>query len=925
MKKIFLTLVAALSLTAAHAVPAIPTPLTFTQSDGSTITVKLVGDERFSTYTTTDGLTLERSTTGDFYYKTAQAVSNIRAHNQGARTQAEVTFINANAAEMTVQSIAPANMGGKNKARKAPAMMATADVPQTGSPRIPIVLVNYSDFQMRTSSPATKFNAQFNTNSKSCLQYFKDQSQGQFTPQFDILGPVTLPNTRAYYGQRTSDNNDAHVGQMVADAVKLLPNVDWSQYDNNGDRKADVVIVLYAGPGEAQGATSNAIWPCQWYLSAAGYYGDGPGAVTMGSTTVDKFAVFCETAGSSDYSTTIDGIGTFCHEFSHCLGLPDFYETTYKYGYYGMGKWSVMCSGSYLGSNSNTPAGYTAYEKEFMGWMTIPTAVANTKYTLNPIGNANGNAVKIYNSQSSSEYYILENNPKTGWYAYQANSGLMVNHVTYSSSAWSGNTVNNTSTQRMTIIPADNTLSTSNESGDLYPYNGNNKLTDTSTPAATLNTGTTKFMGKPITEITKNSDGTVSFWFMKNYVKNVPTINTVNQADITISKFKVTWNEVENAATYTLNVTDGNGYNKTFEGLTDTECLVSDLSAGTTYTCKVKVIYTDDTESAWSATRTVTTKSNPVMAKAAEENIETDAFTASWNQNANVESYTLHLRRVGMENFTELLHETFSKCTTSAPSQNIASSISKYTDVSGWSAVRVYQEVGGLTLASNSGTGNITSPALDFSGYDGKVVVKITAATVSGGNNYSLTVSAGGASESIVITNENKAEHTIVLNTDRSTNGKVSFTAMAGKKVTIYDVQIFNGDADDVMTAGAPRKAPVVNGNQDEQTITGITGNSYTVTGLAAGAEYKYRVKAIFTNGSESGWSNVETVALKGTPSATGDVNGDGTLDVTDINCIVATLMGQSSQDYQGREDVNGDGTVDVTDINSLLSILLGL
>lgn len=923
MRKLFLTLALALGIATAHAVPAINTPLTFKQSDGTTITVRLVGDERFSTYTTLEGYTLEREG-NDFFYKTSMGASRIMAHNKEARTQAELNYITVNESMMTVESIAPANLGGKNTARKAPSMMATADVPQTGSPKIPIILVGYSDFPMRNSNPVTTFNAQFNTNAKSCLQYFKDQSQGQFTPQFDILGPVTLPNTRAYYGQRTTRDNDAHVGQMVADAVQLLPDVDWSQYDNNGDRKADVVIVLYAGPGEAQGATSNAIWPCQWYLSAAGYYGDGPGAVKMGTTTVDKFAVFCETAGSSDRTTTPDGIGTFCHEFSHCLGLPDFYETTYSNGYFGMGNWSVMCSGSYLGSNSNTPAGYTAYEKEFMGWMSIPTAQANTKYTLNPIGNANGNAVKIYNSQSSSEYYILENNPKTGWYAYQANSGLMVNHVTYSASAWSGNTVNNSSTQRMTIIPADNQLSRSNESGDLYPYNGNNKLTDTSTPAAKLNTGTVKFMGKPITEITKNSDGTVSFWFMKNYVKNIPTIAQPSSDDIYINKFKLDWNEVENVATYTLNVTDGKSFNQTWEGLTETSKEVTGLTAGTTYTCKVKVLYTDDSESDWSTTLNVTTKSNPVVNTPEEPTVGANSFTATWDAMDGVKSYTLHVRNKDMVNYTLLLHETFDKCT-KTNTTNIASSINNYTDNPGWTAVRAYQNEGGaVSIASSSQTGQITTPALDFSGYNGKVVVKVIASTSGTGTNYSLSVSADGASEIITISNNIAKEYTVTLNTNGSSDGKVSFLAMGGKKVVIYNVDVFGGDADDVMTAGAPRKAPVVDGNEDEQTITGITDNSYTVTGLKAGAEYQYRLKAIFNNDSESGWSNVMSVVLKSNDYPKGDVNGDGKVDIIDINCIISYMLGEVPADsFAGKLDVNGDGKIDIVDINSIVTILL--
>ncbi|MBQ0070052.1 MAG: M6 family metalloprotease domain-containing protein [Bacteroidales bacterium] len=588
MKKILLSLIAAIVATAVYAVPAIPTPLTFKQSDGSSITVRLVGDERFSTYLTTDGLALERAVDGDFYYRTATAVSKVRAHNVNARTQAELNYIQANSQQMQLVNLVPANMGGNNTARKAPSIKASSDVPQTGSPRIPIVLVQYSDFKMRSSNPVSTFNSQFNTKAKSCLQYFSDQSFGQFTPKFDILGPVTLSNTRAYYGARTSSgDNDAKPGSMVGEAVKQLTSVDWSLYDNDKNGSVDVVIILYAGPGEAQGADSNAIWPHQWYLSSAYYYGRSDyNAFYQNGVRIDKYACFCETSGSSDSRTTVDGIGTFCHEFSHCLGLPDFYETTYANGNFGMGNWSVMCSGSYLG-NSATPAGYTAYEKEFMGWMSIPTAEANTYYTLNPISNSNSNAVRIYNSQSSDEYYILENNPKTGWYAYQASSGLMVNHVTYSSSAWNNNTVNNSNPQRMTIIPADNSLGTrysSSESGDLYPYNGNNKLTDSSAPAAELNVGTRKLMGKPITDITKNSDGTVSFWFMKNFEKVVPTIQTVVPSDITISSFVAKWNTDENMRSFIFNVTGPDGYDKSFDNLTENTITVEDLKPGTTYT-----------------------------------------------------------------------------------------------------------------------------------------------------------------------------------------------------------------------------------------------------------------------------------------------------------------------------------------------------
>lgn len=923
MRKLLFSLAAALGMVAAHAIPAIPTPLNFTQSDGSSITVRLVGDEWFSTYVTTDGYTLERATNGDFYYKAGTAVSKVMAHNVDKRSQAEMQFIAANADEMQFSGAAVTQQINKANARKAVAVKANADVPQVGSPRIPIVLVQYSDFKMRSSNPASTFQGQFNTNTRSALQYFKDQSNEQYTPQFDILGPVTLSKTRAYYGARTTSDNDAKPGSMVGEAVKQLTNVDWSLYDNDKNGSVDVVIILYAGPGEAQGANSNAIWPHQWYLSSAYYYGRSDyNAFYQNGVKIDKYACFCETSGSSDYGTSVDGIGTFCHEFSHCLGLPDYYETTYANGYFGMGNWSLMNSGSYLG-NSKCPAGYTAYEKEFMGWMQIPTAVANTKYTLNNIDSKNCNAVRIYNPQSSNEYYILENRGKTGWNSYQAASGLMINHITYSATAWSSNTVNNSQPQRMTIIPADNKLTTASESGDLYPYNGNNKLTDTSTPAASLNTGTQKLMGKPITEITKNSDGTVSFWFCKDYVKEIPTIAKVAQQDITIDQFKVSWNAVANAQSYTLNVT-GPDFDETYENLEVTSFTMQNLNPGSTYTCKVKVTYTDVTTSDWSAPVQVTTKGNPVMQAAVDSETGEDAFTARWNSIADVASYTLHVRRMGLTNYTQLLHETFAKCTTAATT-NIASSLYKYVDNEGWTGKYVYQAVGGVTLSSSSSSGSITSPALDFDKYDGKVVVKVTAGTIGTNTDCSLVITADGASQTVTVSNTHQTEYTVVLNTNGNKGQNVTFSALPNKKITITNIDIYAGDADDVMAASAPHKAPVVSGDQDEQFITGITSNFYNVTGLKKGAEYQYRVKALFTNGSESGWSNVEKVTLKGQQGTPGDVNADGLIDVVDINCVLGTMMGQTAPDaYNHRDDVNGDGKVDIVDINALLILIMG-
>ncbi len=920
MRKLFLTLVAAMAMTAAHAIPAIPTPLTYTQSDGTSITVQLVGDEWYSTFATTDGLLLDRRANGDFYYKTAVATSNVMAHNVNERTQAELTYIKANEALMQVNGteVAAQRDQAVQAVRKAPIRKAT-QTPQKGSPKIPVILVNFSDFSMRSSNPATTLNNQYNsTTAASVYKYFNDQSQGKFTPQFDVIGPVTLPNTRAYYGAKTSSNNDAKPGSMVAEAVKLCTDTDFSQYDNNGDGDVDVVIIVYAGPGQAQGATSDAIWPHQWNLYSAYYSGCSDYSYfKQNGVTVNAYACFNETSGSSDTSTTLDGIGTFCHEFSHCLGLPDFYETTYSNGYYGMGRWSLMCSGSY-NNNSKTPMGYLAYEKEFMGWISIPTATVNTQYTLNGNTQSSDFAVRVYNPKSTNEYYILENIQKTGWNAYAQSSGLMVNHVTYSASAWNNNTVNNSATQRMTIIPADNTLTRASEYGDLYPYGGNNMLTDASTPAATLNEGSQQYMGKPITEIT-NSNGKVTFWFCKNFVKNLPTVNAVTEANTFIDNFTVTWNAVDNALTYAIEITDPDGnVVASGEGLEVLTYTASHLEANTTYTVKVNVTYNDATTSDWTSPITVTTKANPVMLAADEAQVTTNSFLAQWQALPNVESYTLHVRRLGLQNYTDLLHETFSKCTKVATT-NIGTSLASYTDNAGWTGSYVYQNVGGVSLASASKTGTITTPALDFSGYEGKVVVKVVAAVNGSDTGYSLVVTGDGGSSTITVADNVATEYTAVLNTNGSTEGKVTLTALPGKKVIVYDVKVYGGDAEDMMSQAAPRKAVAVTGDSDDMTITGITTNQYSLTDLVSGAGYQYRVKAFYTNGCETTWSNVEQVQLVQS-GLTGDVNGDGTVDIDDVNAVINIILGATAIDAA---DVNGDGTIDIDDVNTIINIIL--
>ena len=564
-----------------HAVPADPKPFIVTQPDGTTLTMVAVGDEFQHGFTTLDGLTVEKGSDGYVYYRTANGLSQVKAHDVAGRNTAETAFINANLEQLNFGAQITAKTrqlraSARNKASK----VGSTQVPTTGSPRVPIILVEYADKAMANSKD--KFEDHYKTGNKSVFKYFSDQSNEQYTPQFDVYGIYTLDNNREYYGGNVYDSNgnrnDQGLGRMVEQAItKAGDEIDWSKYDNDGDGEADVCIVVYAGVGEAQASSTvpESIWPCQWSLNAAQYYGYGDiGAMQRNGVTINRFAVFNELNGSNDNGTTLDGIGTFCHEFSHCLGLPDFYDTAYG-GHYGMGYWSLMCSGCYNGVqiSGDTPVGYSAYEKNFMGWLNYIEAQENNQYTLPVSNSGNDMAVRI-KALNNNEYFILENRRKQGWDQCIRGEGVLITHFTYMADRWSGNTPNNEDVQLATIIPADGTLSSYNESTDPYGKN-NHEFTATSNPAMMANmsasgelAGTTGGYGtinKPVTDITIKADGTATFWYMKKaYDAFTPVMQPADAAQVTGTGFTAQWTDEtadENVESYTLWVAqDGLAY-----------------------------------------------------------------------------------------------------------------------------------------------------------------------------------------------------------------------------------------------------------------------------------------------------------------------------------------------------------------------------
>lgn len=350
----------------------------------------------------------------------------------------------------------------------------------------------------------------------SVRDYYHAQSGGQFELTFDIVGPVTAPKEAAYYGENYSNGRtDCHIGELVAWALgQCKGKVNFKDYDWDNDGYADQVFLLYAGRGENyEGAAASNIWPHMSTLRASDYgqvYNTGEGIY------INTYA--CSSELNPDKEC--DGIGTVCHEFSHCLGFADMYDTTYSGGY-GMDDWDLLHSGCYNG-NGFCPAGFTGYEKWVAGWIEPIELVKNQDISnMKPLSEG-GETYIMYNENNRDEYYIIDNRQKTNWDASVPGNGLLVTHVDYLQSVWDANGVNDDPLhQRMSVFHADNMATGHKAAYDTYPYmeNGvvkNDSLTDTSAPAATLfnaNFDGSKLMGKALLGITQNADRTVSFRF----------------------------------------------------------------------------------------------------------------------------------------------------------------------------------------------------------------------------------------------------------------------------------------------------------------------------------------------------------------------------------------------------------------------------
>lgn len=571
MKKIILFLFLTIATLSANASKSVFTFVSFPQPDGTHIYVHLAGDKDLSWYQATDGALLVRVNN---YFYIAQTNTDgtltstgILAHNTDQRTTEETALIAAQDQSLFTKA-ADEKL---NTRRKAIANYpGSYYAPHSGEVHIPVIMMEYTDvkFIKQGAELTAQFDEYFNGTQKtphssetrydgysSVAQFFRDASYGSFNPVFELYGPYTSDKNHDYYGHK---NGDTRKLELFKDAVHKADNdIDFTQYDSNNDGRVDMVYILYAGAGANLSQDNNDVWPA--CFSTAGSYttADGMKIGILGGA--NELAIKDHPTIGSPRA----GVGVTCHEISHGLGLPDLYWTlktppTDPQGYVdynncGPEDWDLMDGGENL-YNAMWPCQYTAWERDIMGWLKIEQLTQPTTVTLFPLNKEGGKAYRVTNPANKNEYYIIENYQCDEWNKYIANqygTGLMITHVNATSSGLSMTPNNTYGKPNITILPADGYILASYSAGRTIQYKGNVVTMPASTETETLPNGGTRnkwryyyynpeckgdpypgsqnvtslaayknYTGEdmvtkyPITDITKNEDGSITFNFM---------------------------------------------------------------------------------------------------------------------------------------------------------------------------------------------------------------------------------------------------------------------------------------------------------------------------------------------------------------------------------------------------------------------------
>lgn len=466
-----------------YAVKSVSAIINFVQPDGTIVPIRICGDEFFSYKKDMAGRIVELGPDGFLHYTGATSVpqmileqtrkqnmERIRGNQAMVKSGYEIPFID----------ILPAY----------PSVVKT-----------PVLLVEFSDVKFSISNPVSTFRSQLNQTgylaggaTGSAAEYFGANLNGKCSFMFDVADRViTLSKEKAYYGNDGTGSIDVNIEQLYTDvcSAAVASGVDFSIYDWFGDGTVKDVAIIFAGTSQSETAKTADLWP-QYHTVAN---------MTYNGKYIKAFTTSSELAGNG-LKKQISGIGTFCHEFCHALGLPDMYDTNGANEGLGSALWeslSIMDSGNYL-NNGNTPPYFTAIEREILGYKPI-VPKPGIRYSMLPV--SGGGAMYRLDTQNSGEYFLIEGREPKGWDLFIGGKGMIVYRVDKSVSVygnmqsamrWDYNSINCLSShQCATVFPAS--VAENTAVGDLF-FPGALGITELS---ASGKVKFTDWSGKPLT------------------------------------------------------------------------------------------------------------------------------------------------------------------------------------------------------------------------------------------------------------------------------------------------------------------------------------------------------------------------------------------------------------------------------------------
>jgi M6 family metalloprotease domain len=681
MRKFLLILLACIvTLPQLFAVPAFPYPIKYTQPDGTEITIQLKGDERVHWAETGDGFTLLSNGKNGWEYAIADSQGNLKksgiiAHETSKRTTKESLFVKSLSKKLRfsksqisiLKSVWEAKTGEEQligtgsffKGTTPNTPVSTKGVNRVFTPRgtkkLLMILIQYPDLHFTYTKQ--NFYDLMNTQNYnlegahgSVRDYFLEQSYGQFDIQTDVAGIYTAKNNMEYYGTDAADGtHDPHADELMLEAVQDADaDVDFSQYDNDGDGSVDGVYIVYAGYGQASSGIANTIWP-----HAGGITGQ-----TFDGKTVSKYS--CSNELNYNGSTkpgTITTIGVICHEFGHVCGAPDYYDTDYATNgnFPGTGNWDVMCYGVYNGTPSGSqPAHQNPFEKVRNGWITPVTLTGATSLSIPDI--TSNRSIYIYNTTTPGEYFMLENRQQNGFNAACPGHGLLI--YKFSQTYWNTH-ANNAAPQGYYIVSANcssspttssdpSTYGTVNSASCPFPGTGSKaSFTDATIPSAQSWAGANT--DYPLTNIAENSS-VITLCF--NGCPSVNSIQSFKAIGASSTQINLSWLNSTNViiarnttntfgspvtgTTYSVGNTLTGGGDIVFAGTASSFSDNSGLSASTTYYYQIwatDISANFSLASAVNASTTCSSLSQPLFSEGFEGGVIPGCWTQEYISN----------------------------------------------------------------------------------------------------------------------------------------------------------------------------------------------------------------------------------------------------------------------------------------------------